>query len=171
MLTPLPRFTLGIEEEFQLVDQQTGQLSSRILTLLEKGAAQFGEKIKAEMLQSTIELVTDICPDIPSARLELLRLHAALLRLLGQEGLTLISAGTHPGDSWLEQLSTPNPRYQEIEEELQDVVRSLLIFGLHIHVGVESFELAIALMNQLRTWIPHFLALSSNSPFWDGRFT
>ncbi|HEV2471566.1 MAG TPA: YbdK family carboxylate-amine ligase, partial [Chthonomonadales bacterium] len=74
-------------------------------------------------------------------------------------------------DSWLKQLSTPNPRYLELEEQMQDVVRSLLIFGLHIHVGVESFELAIALMNQLRTWIPHFLALSSNSPFWEGRLT
>ena len=167
----MSRFTLGIEEEFQLVDRQTGQLSSRILTLLEKGAAQFGEKIKPEMLQSTIELITDVCPSIPAARHELLRLHTALLHLVQQEGLTLISAGTHPADSWLEQLSTPNPRYMEIEEELQDVVRSLLIFGLHIHVGVDSFELAITLMNQLRTWIPHLLALSSNSPFWHGRYT
>ena len=166
-----PRLTLGIEEEFQLVDRQTGQLSSCILTLLEKGAVQFGEKIKPEMLQSTIELTTDVCPDIQAARLELLRLHSALLRLVEQEGLTLISAGTHPHGSWLEQVSTPNPRYQEIEEELQDVVRSLLIFGLHIHVGVDSFELAVTLMNQLRTWIPHLLALSSNSPFWQGRYT
>jgi carboxylate-amine ligase len=163
--------TLGIEEEFQLVDRQTGQLSSRILTLLEKGAPQFGEKIKAEMLQSTIELITDVCPDISAARRELLRLHSELLQLVAQEGLTLISAGTHPTDSWLKQASTPNPRYQEIEEVLQDVVRSLLIFGLHIHVGVESYELAITLMNQLRTWIPHLLALSSNSPFWEGRLT
>jgi glutamate---cysteine ligase / carboxylate-amine ligase len=171
MSTLSPRFTLGIEEEFQLVDRQTGQLSSRILTLLEKGAAQFGEKIKAEMLQSAIELITDICPNVAALRLELLRLHTALLHLVGQEELTLISAGTHPGDSWLEQLSTPHPRYLEIEEELQDVVRALLIFGLHVHVGVDSFELAITLMNQLRTWIPHLLALSSNSPFWHGRYT
>jgi carboxylate-amine ligase len=166
-----PRLTLGIEEEFQLVDRQTGQLSSCILTLLEKGAVHFGEKIKPEMLQSTIELITDVCPDVRATRLELSRLHSSLLRLVEQEGLTLISAGTHPYGSWLEQESTPNPRYQEIEEELQDVVRSLLIFGLHIHVGVDSFELAVALMNQLRTWIPHLLALSSNSPFWQGRYT
>ncbi len=171
MSTPASRYTLGIEEEFQLVDRQTGQLSSSILTLLEKGAAQFGDKIKAEMLQSTIELITDVCPTISDARLELLRLHAALLQLVEQEGLTLISAGTHPSDSWLKQLSTPNPRYLELEEQMQDVVRSLLIFGLHIHVGVESLELAITLMNQLRTWIPHLLALSSNSPFWEARLT
>ncbi len=171
MSTPSPRFTLGIEEEFQLVDRQTGELSQHVLTLLEKGAAQFGEKIKPEMLQSTIELITDVCPNITAARLELLHLHTALLRLVEQEGLTLISAGTHPAGSWLEQQSTPNPRYLEIEEELQDVVRSLLIFGLHIHVGVDSFELAITIMNQLRTWIPHLLALSSNSPFWHGRYT
>lgn len=171
MSTASPRFTLGIEEEFQLVDRQTGELSQHVLMLLEKGAAEFGEKIKPEMLQSTIELITDVCPNITAARLELLHLHTALLRLVEQEGLTLISAGTHPAGSWLEQQATPNPRYQEIEEELQDVVRSLLIFGLHIHVGVDSFELAITLMNQLRTWIPHLLALSSNSPFWHGRYT
>lgn len=169
--SPASRFTLGIEEEFQLVDRQTGQLSPRVLTLLELGGEQFGDKIKSEMLQSTIELITGVCPTITAARLELQHLHTALLQLVRQEGLTLISAGTHPGDSWQEQLSTPDPRYRAIEEELQDVVRALLIFGLHIHVGVEQPELAITLMNQLRTWIPHLLALSSNSPFWNGRYT
>lgn len=164
-------FTLGIEEEFQMVDRHTGQLSSRILTILEKGAALFGDKIKPEMLQSTVEIVTDICPNIAAARLELQDLRTRLLRLLDEEGLTIISAGTHPTASWLEQLSTPNPRYIELEEELQDVVRSILIFGLHIHVSVENNELAIALLNQVRTWLPHLLALSSNSPFWAGRFT
>lgn len=171
MSSPASRFTVGIEEEFQLVDRQTGQLSSSVLTILEKGEAQFGDKIKPEMLQATVELITDVCPHIPAARQELLRLHGQLLSLVEQEGLTLVSAGTHPDGSWLEQRSTPNPRYQEIEEELQDVVRSILIFGLHVHVGVESHELSVTLMNQLRTWIPHFLALSSNSPFWNGRFT
>jgi carboxylate-amine ligase len=171
MSSPAPRFTVGIEEEFQLVDRQTGQLSSSVQTILEKGETQFGDKIKPEMLQATVELITDVCPNIAAARLELLRLHASLLSLVEQEGLTLVSAGTHPQGSWLEQRSTPNPRYMEIEEELQDVVRSILIFGLHVHVGVESHELSVILMNQLRTWIPHFLALSSNSPFWNGRYT
>lgn len=166
-----PRFTLGIEEEFQLVDRQTGQLSSHILTMLEKGAEQFGDKIKAEMLQSTIELVSDICPNIQAARLELQQTRARLLKLAEQEGLALISAGTHPTGSWMEQLATPNERYAELEEQLQDVCRSILIFGLHIHVGVENREMAVSLMNQLRSWLPHLLALSTNSPFWAGRMT
>lgn len=165
------RFTLGIEEEFQMVDRSTGRLSSHILTILEKGAALFGEKIKAEMLQSTVEIVTDVCPNILAARLELRNLRAMLLRLVEQEGLALISAGTHPTGSWTEQLSMPNERYIELEEELQDIARSILIFGLHVHVGVESRDLAISLMNQLRSWLPHLLALSINSPFWGGRFT
>jgi carboxylate-amine ligase len=164
-------FTLGVEEEFQIVDRQTGQLAPRVMTILEKGASQFGEKIKPEMLQSAVEVVTDVCPNITAARLELQNLHSMLLRLLEKEGLTLISAGTHPASSWLDQPPTPNERYAELEEELQDVVRAILIFGLHVHVGVESNEIAIALLNQLRTWIPHLLALSANSPFWCGRFT
>ena len=167
----LPRFTLGIEEEFQMVDRQTGQLSSHILTMLARGAEQFGDKIKAEMLQSTIELVSDVCPNILAARLELQETRARLLKLAEQEGLSLISAGTHPAGSWMEQIATPNERYAELEEQLQDVCRSILIFGLHIHVGVENRETAVSLMNQLRSWLPHLLALSTNSPFWAGRLT
>jgi glutamate---cysteine ligase / carboxylate-amine ligase len=168
------RFTLGIEEEFQMVDRQTGQLSSHVLTMLEKGAAQFGDKIKAEMLQSAVEIASDICPNILAARLELQHTRAMLLKLAQQEGLSLISAGTHPGGSWKEQLATPNERYVELEEELQDISRSILIFGLHVHVGmvdVKNRELTISLVNQLRSWLPHLLALSTNSPFWEGRFT
>ena len=165
------RFTLGIEEEFQLVDRHTGQLSSHILTMLEKGVALFGDKIKAEMLQSTVEIVTDVCPNILTARLELQHLRTMLLQLADQEGLTLISAGTHPTGSWTEQLSMPNERYLELEEELQDVARSILIFGLHVHVGVENHDIAMSLINSLRNWLPQLLALSTNSPFWCGRFT
>lgn len=165
------RFTIGIEEEFQMVDRQTGQLSPHIITVLEKGASQFGDKIKPEMLQSAVEIVTEACPNISAARLELQNLRKMLLHLLQEEGLTIISAGTHPEASWLDQPSTPNDRYIELEEQLQDVVRSILIFGLHVHVSIENHDIAIALMNQLRTWIPHLLALSTNSPFWGGRLT
>ena len=169
-----PRFTLGIEEEFQMVDRHTGQLSSHILPMLEKGAALFGDKIKAEMLQSTVELVSEVCPNILAARLELQHTRAQLLQLAEQEGLSLISAGTHPSGSWMEQIATPNERYIELEEQLQDICRSILIFGLHVHVGlgdVENRELAIGLVNQLRSYLPHLLALSTNSPFWGGRLT
>jgi glutamate---cysteine ligase / carboxylate-amine ligase len=165
------RFTLGIEEEFQTVDRHTGQLSSRILSIMEKGIPILGEQIKPEMLQPTVELISKVYPDIALARLEQQRLRAQLSRLLGGEGLALVSAGTHPGAVWMDQLTTPHPRYEELQEELQDVARSVLIYGLHVHVGVESNEIALALMNQLRTWLPHLLAFSSNSPFWGGRLT
>ncbi len=164
-------FTLGIEEEFQTVDQITGQLRPHIMTILEKGTPIFGEQLKPEMLQPTVELISEVYPDIRVARAETQRLRGQLAQLLADEGLTLISAGTHPTATWTEQLVTPYPRYDEILEEFQDVGRSVLIYGLHIHVAVPGNELAITLMNQLRTWLPHLLALSSNSPFWAGRLT
>jgi carboxylate-amine ligase len=166
-------FTIGIEEEFQLVDRQTGQLSHGpgIQNILEHGQATFGEQIKAEMLQPTIELISEILPDIPTARKEMQAARARLARLVGEEGLALVSAGTHPTASWQDQLRTPHERYEELEDEYQDVARAILIYGLHVHIGVENQEKAVTLMNQLRTWLPHLLALSSNSPFWAGRFT
>ena len=164
-------FTIGIEEEFQMVDRQTGQLCPRIQTILEKGCPLFGEKIKAEMLQPTVELISDILPDIPTARHELQAMRAKLAQLVGEEGLALISAGTHPSALWQEEPGTPYERYIELEEEFQDVARSILIFGLHIHIGVENQEVAVELMNQVRTWLPHLLAISTNSPFWIRRLT
>ncbi|HLI69222.1 MAG TPA: carboxylate-amine ligase [Ktedonobacteraceae bacterium] len=165
------QFTLGVEQEFQMVDGQTGQLYPHILTVLEKGAPIFGEKIKPEMLQSAVEIVTGICPDIPTLRLELRDLQQKLSNLLEEDGIRLISAGTHPEALWQDQPSMPNRRYIELEEELQDIARSILIFALHVHVGVKNHEMAVLIMNQARSWIPHFLALSANSPFWAGRFT
>jgi len=165
------RFTLGIEEEFQIVDRATGQLSPQVLTILEKGAPIFGEQIKPEMLQPTVELISDVYADIVHARREHQKLRAELARLLAKEGLALVSAGTHPAGMWVDQPVTPHQRYNELLEEFQDVGRSILIYGLHVHVGVENNETAVRLMSQMRTWVPHLLALSSNSPFWAGRLT
>src|SRR5579883_2902591 len=164
-----PRFTLGIEEEFQMVDRNTGQLVSYIHPILEKGTAVFGENVKAEMLQSIVEIVTDVCPNVIALRQELAGHRRTLARLVEAEGLALISSGTHPYSHWQDQLRTRNERYEELEEEYQDVGRSILICGLHVHVGIDHHELAVPLLNQLRTWLPHLLALSSNSPFWLGR--
>lgn len=167
---PAP-FTIGIEEELQLVDRVTGQLVPRIHSILDKGQALFGEQLKPEMLQSTAEIITGVCPDIGSARQELFKLRSALIQLAAEEGVALVSAGTHPSAQWEHQMPSVSPRYEALEEEFQDVARSILIFGLHVHIGVEDRELAISLLNQLRTWLPHLLALSSNSPFWLGRYT
>ena len=165
------RFTLGIEEEFQLVDLQTGELHSCADAIIAKGADTLGEQLKQEMSQSTIELVSNILPDIVTARKEVRETRAALSRLVKEEGLAIISAGTHPSSSWRDQKNTEGERYIELAEEYQDVVRSDLIFGLHVHVGVTNKDLAITIMNQVRTWLPHILALSTNAPFWSGRMT
>lgn len=168
MQTPL---TIGIEEEFQMVDRQAGQLRSHIQTVLEKGSLAFGEQIKAEMLQPTVELISGILPDIQTARADRRLARARLAQLLAEEGLALVSAGTHPTAMWQDTPRTPYQRYIELEDEFQDVARSILIFGLHVHIGVETQRAAVLLMNQLRTWLPHLLALSTNSPFWGGRMT
>lgn len=163
--------TLGIEEEFQLVKRDNGDLCSCAQSILEKGSPYFEEQIRPEMLQSTVEFVSTVLPDLAAARKELQTSRALLARLAEEEGLALVSAGTHPSAFWGEQERTNKERYDELEEEYQDVGRSILIFGLHIHVAIEDQEMAIKVMNQVRTWLPQLLALSSNSPFWGGRMT
>ena len=123
------------------------------------------------MLRSTVELISDILPDIPAARKEMQHLRAMLACLVKEQGLALVSAGTHPTALWQNEQRSPYERYALLEEEFQDVARSILIFGLHVHIGIESQAIAVKLINQLRTWIPHLLALSTNSPFWAERFT
>ena len=164
-------FTLGIEEEFQLVKSDTGELCSCAKSVLDKGAPYFQEQIKPEMLQSTVELISDVLPDMETARTELHTTRSLLVRVAAKEGLSLVSAGTHPTSSWHDQETTDGQRYIELEQEYQDLGRSMLIFGLHVHVGIENKELGVKLMNQVRTWLPQLLAISSNSPFWSGRDT
>ncbi len=165
------RFSLGVEEEFQLVRRETGDLCSCAQSVLAKGAPYLEEQIKPEMLQNTVELVSNVFPDIAAARTELHTLRVLLNRLANEEGLALVSAGTHPSALWVDQERTDGERYIELEKEYQDVGRSILIFGLHVHVGIENKELAIRVMNQVRTWLPQLIAISSNSPFWQGRMT
>ncbi len=165
------RFTLGIEEEFQLVHKDTGELASRAQSILERGEPIFEEQIKPEMLQSTLEFVSPVLADMSAARMELYSSRALLARLLEPDKLALVSAGTHPSATWQSQKRTEKQRYEELEEEYQDLGRSLLIFGLHVHVAVDSKERSVKIMNQARSWLPHILALSSNSPFSAGRLT
>lgn len=164
-------FTLGIEEEFQMVECATGQLVPCIQSILPKAGPNLSKHLKAEVQQSTIELISDILPDMATARAHMRDLRSQLAQLLADEGLALISAGTHPSALWQEQQTTEAERYTILEEEFQQASRSILVYGLHIHVGVIDPELAMTLMNQVRSWLPHLLALSSNSPFWGGRLT
>jgi len=162
--------TIGIEEEFQIIDSE-GQLRAHIDALLAAAEPELGELVKAEMLQSVVEIGTNICHDIDEARREIVRLRGTLISLLAQHDLRLGSAGTHPISHWKDQLVTEHERYKILEEEMQDVVRELLIFGLHVHVGIPDRELRVEIMNEARYFLPHLLALSTSSPFWLGRIT
>lgn len=163
-------FTLGIEEEFQIIDPVTRDLSSRKHHIIEAGE-KYGEQIKAEMHQSVVEVATKILRDIKEAREEVLKLRRIVADLADKEGLKIAGAGTHPFALWQEQLITNHPRYEEIVFEMQDAARSNLIFGLHVHVGMPNRDIAVFMMNSLRYFLPHIFALSTNSPFWEGRDT
>jgi len=166
----VPHLTIGIEEEFQIVDGD-GQLKSHIDTLLTAARPHLGERVKAEMMQSVVEVGTKICTDISEARAEVLQLRGTLAALLRPAGLRIASAGTHPFSHWQEQQVTEHERYKVLEEELQDVIRELLIFGLHVHVGIPDREARIEVMNEARYFLPHLLAISTSSPFWLTRNT
>jgi carboxylate-amine ligase len=165
-------FTLGIEEEFQLIDPASRDLRSHIQQVLEAGkSSALADQLKPEMHQSVVEVGTDVCRDIKEAKREVVRLRSELAEVARRSGATIAAAGTHPFARWQDQEITPNPRYHQIVEDLQQVARANLIFGLHVHVGVPSREIAVHIMNAARYFLPHIFALSTNSPFWEGRNT
>jgi carboxylate-amine ligase len=139
--------------------------------MLESGKEGFAEQLKPELHQSVVEVGTDICADIKQARAEVVRLRTGLAAVARRNGLQIGAAGTHPFARWQDQAITPHPRYNQIVEDLQDVARANLIFGLHVHVGVPDREVAVHIMNAARYFLPHIFALSTNSPFWEGRNT
>ncbi|MEW6322726.1 MAG: carboxylate-amine ligase [Acidobacteriota bacterium] len=167
-----PTFTIGIEEEYQTIDPETLDLRSHINTeIIAKGKRQLNEKVKAEMHQSVIEVGTGVCRTIKEARADVINLRRAMIALAGEHGLLLASGATHPFADWRVQDIYPDQRYLQVVEDMQLVARSNLIFGLHVHVGIEDRDTAIHLMNQMRYFLPHLLALSTNSPFWLGMNT
>jgi glutamate---cysteine ligase / carboxylate-amine ligase len=167
----LSDLTIGIEEEYQIVDPVTRDLRSFITRFLEDGQMTLQEMIKPELHQSIIEVGTPVCHDVGAARRELVKLRAAIHDLASRSGLRIASAGTHPFAHWRDQEITPFPRYEGVVEDMQYLARRLLIFGLHVHVSVPSRELAIDTMNVLRYMLPHVLCLSTSSPFWMGQQT
>lgn len=167
----LPAFTIGIEEEFQVIVPHTRELRSHMHQIVEGGKVVLKEQVKAEMHQSVVEVGTNICKDVKEARKEVTYLRQMVAKLAHKQGLVIAAAGTHPFSRWQDQLITDHPRYEEIIREMQDAARSNLIFGLHVHVGIEDRETGIRLMNQARYFLPHIFALSTNSPFWEGRNT
>ena len=167
-----PSLTIGIEEEYQTIDPETRDLRSHIDTeIMSQGKLLLKEQVKAEMHQSVVEVGTGICKHIKSAAVELKALRKEIVNLARQNGLSLASAGTHPFADWRQQDIYPDQRYYTIVQDLKMVARANLIFGLHVHIGVEDREASIHLMNAARYFLPHILALSTNSPFWLGMDT
>jgi carboxylate-amine ligase len=167
-----PSLTLGIEEEYQTIDPETRDLRSHIdMEIISKGKTILREAVKPEMHQSVIEVGTGICKDIKEAKRQVYELRRSIIELAKQNGLRLAASGTHPFADWRNQEIYPDQRYIEIVEDMKIVARANLIFGLHVHVGVEDREVAIHLMNAARYFLPHILALSTNSPFWLGMDT
>jgi carboxylate-amine ligase len=162
------QFTLGIEEEFQIVDPETRELKSHVSEILDEGKLLLGEKLKPEMIQSMIEVGTGVCKNIQEAREDISKLRCIISSLARKKGMEIVAASTHPFSHWGDQKIFDDQRYDIIVEELQMVARSLLIFGLHVHVGIESPERRIQIMNAARYFLPHVLAMTTSSPFWLG---
>ena len=165
------RFTIGVEEEFQIIDPQTLELRSHVVQLLSEASHGLGDQVKQEMHQSIIETGTRICDNVGELRLEIRRTRGELVAAAERTGLQVAAAGTHPFSSWIDQVISPGERYQNIIEEMGQLARSLLIFGMHVHVAMPDKQTTIDMMNMVRYFLPHLLALSTSSPFWMGRNT
>ena len=164
-------FTLGIEEEYMVLDPESRELKSHEQKIVQEGEKIIKDKVKAEMHQAVVEVGTDICQNIDEAFIDVATLRKTISNIAGDIGLWMGAAGTHPFSHWERQLITDHARYSDIVKELQEAARSNLIFGLHVHVGMESREMAIHIANSARYFLPHVFALSTNSPFWEGRLT
>ena len=165
-----PSLTIGIEEEYQIVDPSTRELRSYINEILQEDEYILRE-VKPELHQSIVEIGTTVCDSPAQAAHELRRLRGLVYGLAKKKGLAIAAAGTHPFSSWLDQEITPLERYVGVKQDMQELAQQLLIFGTHVHIGIEDQEFLIDAMNVSRYFIPHLLCLSSSSPFWLGRDT
>jgi carboxylate-amine ligase len=167
-----PSLSIGIEEEYQTIDPETRDLRSHIqMEILSKAKLKIAEKVKAEMHQAVVEVGSKVCRDIKEAREDMRSLRREMISLASENGLLLGSASTHPFADWKVQEIYPDERYYRVVEDMQLVARANLVFGLHVHVGIEDRDTAIHIMNSMRYFLPHILALSTNSPFWMGMET
>ncbi|MBN9295649.1 MAG: carboxylate-amine ligase [Filimonas sp.] len=164
-------FTLGVEEEYMVLDPQTRELKSHQQRIVAEGHKILKDKVKAEMHQAVVEVGTDICCDIDEAWRDVVGLRRTIADIAGDLGFWVGASGTHPFSHWERQLITDHIRYQEILNEMQEAARSNLIFGLHVHVGMRDRRMALHIANSARYFLPHIYALSVNSPFWEGRIT
>ncbi len=166
-----PKLTIGVEEEYQIINPDTRELTSYIQEFLDQGRVILPDQIKPEFMQSQVEVGTHICNDISEVRAEVTRLRTTICKLAHSKNLRVAAAGTHPFSSWSDQKVTAGERYTKHQKNMADVARRLLVFGMHVHIGVEDKDLRIDVMNQSRYFLPHLLALSTSSPFWHNRNT
>jgi carboxylate-amine ligase len=164
-----PKFTMGVEEEYLLVDQETRALVvDPPQSLMSECEALCGTQVTSELLRSQIEIGTKVCNTVQEAHEDLIRLRKIIVGVANNHGLAPIAASTHPFSLWTEQKQTEKDRYSSLTTEMQGAARRLLICGMHVHVGIDDDELRIDLMNQMSYFLPHLLALSCSSPFWEG---
>lgn len=164
-------FTLGVEEEYMVMDPNSFELRSHEQQIVHEGQKIIKDKVKAEMHQAVVEVGTEICADADEAYTDIAQLRKTISNVASGLGYTIGASGTHPFSHWESQLITDHARYNEIVNELQEAARSNLIFGLHVHVGMQNREMANHIANSTRYFLPHIFALSTNSPFWEGRKT
>ena len=172
MITKEPEFTLGVEEEYLLVDKETrGLVVDPPASLIGECEELCGSQVTSELLRSQIEVGTRVCRSVQEARADLAHLRGCIIKVADRHGLAPVAASTHPFSRWSEQKHTQKDRYEALTAEMQGAARRLLICGMHVHVGIGDDNLRIDLMNQASYFLPHLLALSCSSPFWEGRDT
>lgn len=172
MNVPEPSFTVGIEEEYMIVDPATGALvTERPDAVMEECERLLETQVTPEFLRSQIEIGTRVCGSMAEVRGDLARLRRTVIEVAGRHGLKVIAASTHPFSAWDDQVHTDKERYNILAQDLQTVARRLLTCGMHVHVGIDDDELRIDLLSQLAYFVPHLLVLSTSSPFWRGEDT
>ncbi|MDJ0627248.1 MAG: carboxylate-amine ligase [Rhodobacter sp.] len=166
-----PSFTMGIEEEYLLVDHKTHDLAEAPQEMMDACVAEMGGQVSPEFLRCQVEIGTNVCQNISEARDDLKRLRTAVAEIAGRYGLAPLAVSCHPTADWKDQHHTDKERYNTLDRDLAGVARRLLISGMHVHIGVEDDDLRIDLLNQFTYFLPHLLALSCSSPFWQGQDT
>jgi len=164
-------FTIGVEEEYQIIHPESRQLRSRAQAILPKAQAALGDQVTQELYQSQIEIGTSVCQTLEQVRKELTHLRGQVIMAARKADSQIVAAGTHPFSHWQDQRLTPKERYADLAADYQQLTREQLIFGCHVHIGIPDRELAIQVMNRSRPWLAALLALASNSPFWLGTDT
>jgi len=167
----LDELTIGIEEEYQIIDSGSRELTSYIQEFLDEGRVVLKDQVKPEFMQSQVEVGSRVCRNIKEARQEVVRLRSMVAEVAQKRGRKIVAAGTHPFSRWIDQDITDYSRYRDLLADMKYLARRLLIFGMHVHIGIPDKTLTIDVMNQARYFLPHLLTLSTSSPFWNGRDT